>query len=158
VTYLLDKSALSIMDETWAKIVALCALAIAAVTLCINVGTLRLRRKIERVFFGRQSLTPLQFHQQYFAEQEIAPDISTAVRDILQSEFCMDMSRLSAEDAFDGSLSFILNNDDLLDVAIIESIEKRFDIKIDDEAATQVRTVRDLVVLVHSTLKATSNG
>lgn len=146
------------MDEARVNIVALGALSIAAITLTIKVEVRRLREKMERVFSGRQPLTPLQFHQKYFLEQGIAPEISTAVRDILQSELCMDMSRLSAGDAFHGNLSFIFKADGLLDLAIIESTEKRFDIKIDDEAAMQIRTVNDLVVLVHSILKATSNG
>ena len=136
----------------------LVGLAVAAVALVSRVFTVRLKRKMDLAFTGREPLTPIEFHQRYFSAQGIPAEISTAVRDLLQLDVGMDMSCLSAEDDFTGNLAFLFRTYDMLDVDIVEGLERQFHIKIENGAAARIRTVRDLVMLVHSTLKAKPNG
>lgn len=146
------------MDWTSGKFVTLVALSIAVVALGTKVLAMRLKQQVERTFAGREPLTSLEFHRRYFDGQGIGAETSTAVREVLQLEIGMDMSRLSGDDNFAGNLAFLLEAYDMLDVEIIEGIERRFDIKISDEEAVCTRMVRDLVMLTHSKLKAKSNG
>ncbi|HEX9962133.1 MAG TPA: phosphopantetheine-binding protein [Pyrinomonadaceae bacterium] len=109
------------------------------------IGDRKLKRKIEEVFGGRQSLDERDFYEKHFAAKGVPFFIVKKIREILEEVLDADLSRLSAEDDFSRNLSFFWEEDSLADVEILEKIEEEFEIKISDEEAASLRTVDEIV-------------
>jgi acyl carrier protein len=109
------------------------------------IGDRELKRKIEEVFGGRQSLDERDFYEKYFAAKGVPFFIVKKIREILEEVLDADLSRLSAEDDFSKNLSFFWEEDSLADVEILEKIEEEFDIKISDEEAACLCTIDEIV-------------
>ena len=105
-------------------------------------------RKILETFSGRESLTPAAFYQRYFMKLGIAEEIVIGVREILEKQFDVDMSRLQAEDDFSKNLSFFYDFDSMADVELVLAIEAHFHIKISDVEAEKTHTVYELIQLI----------
>lgn len=116
------------------------------------VETRRRKRRIEAAFAGRPSLSPTQFHEAYFQQQGIPPNIVVDVLTILEQQFSVDLSRLADTDDFSRNLNFLWAIDSLADIEIVCALEKRFGIEIEDIEAEEAHTVADIVNLVHRKL------
>ena len=110
--------------------------------------------RLERAFAGRSPLTDEEFFENYFAAADVDREVPAKVRKILSEELDADLSRIAPDDDFTRNLQFLLAFDSLSDVAIVESLERVFSIKIADEEAAAMHTVNDIVLSVSSKLRA----
>lgn len=108
----------------------------------------RHQKIVDKLFSGRQPLTPTDFYAQYFENQGVPFDVVMGVRQVLQEQLNADLSRLNAEDDFSKNLSYFFENDSMADVEIIVGLEKKFGIKIQNHEAENTHTIRQLVQLV----------
>jgi len=116
-------------------------------------GIRRERALLERTFAGRASLSADQFHQQNFEHLGIPRYVSVGVREVLAREIGADLNRVAPSDSFTGNLAFLLEGDGLVDVSIIEGLEKYFSLSISDSEAESMHTVEDIVRLVAEKVK-----
>lgn len=84
----------------------------------------------------------------------VPKDVVAGVREVLQEQLNADLSKLSAEDDFSKNLRFFWDYDSMADVAVIDGLEKRFDIRIEDQEAVDAKSVRDIVNLVTRKIQA----
>jgi acyl carrier protein len=109
-------------------------------------------RQVQRgaaLFIDREPLSIIEFHERYFKSKGVPLHIVERILKILEQQFRTDMSRLSGADTFENELKGLFD-DELIDVAILNQLEKTFAIQISDVEASQVQTVSDLVELVAS--------
>lgn len=112
------------------------------------------KRKIERVFSGREPQTSEQFYDRYFKEQGIPFYIVDGVRNILEKQLSADLSCLADRDDFSKNLSFFWDFDSMAAVEIVCALEEKFGIKITDSEAEKTLTINDIVKLVNSKVMA----
>lgn len=110
----------------------------------------RRKRKIEEVFAGREALTHQQFHEQYFQSYGVPFNIAESVMTVLEEQLSADLSRLRGKDDFTRELRFLWTFDSMASVEVVLALEKKFDIEIADAETDRIRTVSDIVLLVHS--------
>jgi acyl carrier protein len=122
--------------------------AVLAVLAWVRSESREKARKIKEAFAGREPLTPEEFHERYFLDLGVAPEIVIGIRRILEEELDADMSCLHSEDDFSRNLGFFWDFDSMADVELIMALEERFQIKITDSEAEKVSTVSGLVRLV----------
>ncbi len=108
------------------------------------------RQKVKTTFEGRSHLSPAEFHVQYFAQKGVSKDVVVGVLDVLEvfCDFGAYFSALRPDDGFDKELAFVFEADDMADVEIVVSLEDEFSIKITDQEATDMKTVRDIIMCV----------
>ena len=106
-----------------------------------------IRAAIAKQQEDRPSLSPVEFATRYFPaeEQRIAEDVRRALEKLVQS----DMSRVSPSDRFNEDLH-IDHFDDMNSIAILEEIERQYQIKFDDKEAENIRTVGDFVSAIRA--------
>ena len=114
----------------------------------------RERRKVEAAFTGRDPLSDEQFFERYFRTKGVRIEVASEVRRILTEQLGQDLSRLQSSDDFTKNLKFLFEFDSLVDVEIVLALEEGFGIKITDEEAQAMRTVEDIVLVVHGKLHA----
>lgn len=128
-------------------------LGVAALALVVGVWLFferrRVDQKIENTFGGRAALSDDDFYAAFFHNSGMSRVTVAGVREVLADELDMDVSRMIPDDDFSRNLRFLLDNDSMTDVALVEGLEKRFEISISDTEAERTRTVRDLMMLVH---------
>lgn len=107
------------------------------------------RRKVELIFAGREPLSSDDYFVRYFSGTGIPVDVAVGVREVLEEQLGTDLSRLSAEDDFSSSLKEFFAQDSLVDVEIVYALEERFGIKITNEEAASMHSIRDIVATVH---------
>lgn len=105
-------------------------------------------------FGSRESLAPDDFFDHYFAEPKYRREIVVGVREILEQILDSDLSFLRDSDDFSQNLSFFWDFDSMANVELVQAIEGRFNIRIEDNEATQTSTVRQLIDLVHAKVGA----
>lgn len=108
-----------------------------------------LRRQVEVVFKDRSHLSDDEFFATYYKESGIPKNIVSGVRWVLGDELQVDISRVIPTDDLAGNLHFLLTSDSMIDVAIVEGLEKRFGITISDQEAERTRTFHDIINYVH---------
>ena len=113
------------------------------------------RRQHERMFAGRSPLSSDEFYEKYFSDQGFKKDIVVRIKNIFNAKVGFDLSRLSADDDFSTELQYIWDHDSLADVEILVALEKEFVIKITDEEAKRMHTIRDVVQIISA---KTQNG
>lgn len=113
------------------------------------------KRQHERMFAGRSPLSSEEFYEKYFSDQGFKKDIVIRIKNVFNAKVGFDLSRLSADDDFSTELKYIWDHDSLADVEIIVSLEKEFVIKITDEEANRMHSIRDVVQLISA---KTQNG
>lgn len=136
------------------KTALLVTLLASIVALLVFADSWRQRKKIESAFQGRIPLSPEGFYESFFRDQGIPFEVVAGVRQVLEEQLGIDLSRLQSSDDFSTNLSFLLEFDSLADVEIICSLEERFGIKISDDEAAAAHTVSDLILLVNSKVAA----
>lgn len=134
------------------KFFFLTAVIVLLVILFSAFDSRRYRRRIDKVFEGRESLTPEGFYEAFYKDKLIPECIVLGVIKILEDNLDADLSRLHVEDDFSKNLSFILEFDSLANVEIVMALEKRFSIKIENNEAERANTVGDIIELVASKL------
>lgn len=67
---------------------------------------------------------------------------------MLQSILDTDIAFLRDSDGFSKSLSFFWDFDSMANVELVQALEERFRIRISDQEAESVKTVRQLIELV----------
>jgi acyl carrier protein len=114
------------------------------------IGDRELKREIEKIFGGRQSLDERDFYEKYFAEKGVPFFVVKKIREILEEALDADLSRLAAEDDFLKNLNYFWEYDSMSDVEILEKIEEEFEIKLHETDFENLNslTVSDLVDLV----------
>lgn len=105
-------------------------------------------KKLDAEFSGREPLNDQSFYEMYFRSRGVPPDVVITVRRILEEEFDLDLSRLSAKDDFARNLSFIVDHGSLDAVEVVIRLEDEFGIKITDAEAQQTTTVEDIINMV----------
>lgn len=133
---------------TLALFVLVSITGVALVILAVRSKSRAKEKRAQEAFAGRESLTPEAFYNQYFLNRGVAPEIVIGIRQILEEQLGVDMSRLRAEDDFSKNLHFFWDFDSLADVEIVLAIEEHFQIKIADAEAEKTYTIFDLVQLV----------
>lgn len=88
------------------------------------------KKRIEKVFHGRQELNDRDFYEQYFESKGIPFYVVKKLREILEEVLEANLSRLSAADDFSKNLNFFWQEDSLADVEIFEKIEDEFAITL----------------------------
>ena len=106
--------------------------------------------EINKIFEGRKVLQPIEFHEKYYSDKDVPKYIVLDTLKLLESELETDLSRLIPEDDFSENLRYLFEFDSMADVAIIESIEDKFSLKISDSEAENIKTINDLVLFVNS--------
>ena len=109
----------------------------------------RMKREIENIFRDRPSLSDNDFYAAFFQDSGISCEIVSGVREVLAEELNVDVTRMIPNDDFSCNLRFLLDNDSMIDVALIEGLEKRFKITILDKEAENTKTIHDIIALVH---------
>lgn len=111
------------------------------------------KKKVEAAFAGREPLDDQTFYEKYFRSCGVPSDVVVKVRRILEEEFDVDFSRLSAEDDFARNLSFIVEYGSLDAVEVVIRLEEEFGIKISDAEAGHTTTVEGIVKMVWNKLR-----
>ena len=107
-------------------------------------------KTIEDRFGSRGSLAPDEFFERYFAEPRYRREIVLGIRETLEQILDSDLAFLRDSDDFSENLSFFWDFDSMANVELIQALEDRFKIKIEDDDAEQTKTVRQLIDLVHA--------
>jgi acyl carrier protein len=126
---------------------------LACVGLCIIFArweSWRRDQKIEKVFAGREAMNPQEFYEQYFKSYGVPFQIAESVMAILEEQLSADLSRLRGKDDFTRELRFLWTFDSMASVEVVLALEKKFNIEIEDAETDRIRTVSDIVLLVHS--------
>ena len=111
------------------------------------------KKKLEAAFAGREPLDESTFYERYFRSRGVPADVVIKVRRILEEEFDVDLSRVSAEDDFARNLSFITEYGSLDAVEVVIRLEEEFGIEISDAEAGQSTSIEGIVNLVWSKLR-----
>jgi acyl carrier protein len=111
------------------------------------------KKKVEAAFAGREPLDDQTFYERYFSSRGVPSHVVVKVRRILEEEFDVDLSRLSAEDDFARNLSFIVEYGSLDAVEFVIRLEEEFSIKISDAEAEHTTTVEGIVNMVWNKLR-----
>lgn len=112
------------------------------------------RRKLEKAFSGRSSLSSDDFYTTYFSTSGIDRDVVIKIKEIFHENIGADLSKLSAEDDFSKELKFIWDYDSMASVQIVIDLEKEFNIKITDAEASEMNTLRKVVEIVHAKINS----
>lgn len=126
------------------------AIVVLVVVLWLHSESRRVARKVEIAFKGRGHLSDEEFFETYYQGSGIPIDIVKGVRGVLAEALHEDVSRVIPTDDFSGNLNFLLDAEPETDVAIVEGLETRFDIRISKQEAERTRTVDDIIHLVHA--------
>lgn len=110
-------------------------------------------RQQERFFAGRTPLSSQEFYVKYFSGRGFSQDLVVRIKDIFDARIGFDLSRLSSEDDFTTELKFIWDYDSLADVETLVALEEAFDIKISDEEAARMKTIKDVVQLISAKIQ-----
>ena len=111
------------------------------------------KKKLEAAFAGREPLDDQTFYEVYFRSRGVPADVVVKVRRILEEEFDVDLSRVSAEDDFASNLSFIADYGSLDAVEVVMRLEEEFGIEISDAEAERSTSVEGIVNLVWNKLR-----
>ncbi len=110
-------------------------------------------KELEAVFGGRAPLTPEEFYIKYFQDQGYSKDLVIRVKEAFDSVIDFDLSRLGSHDDFSNELRFIWDCDSLADVALLEALERGFDIEMTQDDASQMRTISDVIRIVSQKIR-----
>ncbi len=101
------------------------------------------RKRLDRLFEGREALSAEEFGKRYFSGAEAA--IAARLRDILAEQLGIDCSRVTPDDDLMDELSIAHPLDSMDVVELVMSIESTFEVQISDRDAAKLRTIRDVV-------------
>ncbi len=101
------------------------------------------------------SLSPHEFYETYYSDKAVSEDVVIDIINILETEIETDHSRLIPSDDLSENLRYLFEFDSMADIAVIESVERKFSIKISDMEAENIKTINDLVLFVNSKIDCT---
>lgn len=90
-----------------------------------------------------------EFFATYYEKSGVSEDTVCGVRQVLEDEMQVDLSRVVPADDLAGNLAPLVDSYSMVDVAIVEGLERRFGIKISDQDAERTRTIGEIIELVH---------
>lgn len=111
------------------------------------------KKKLEATFSGREPLDDQSFYERHFSSRGVPADVVVKVRRILEDEFDVDLSRVSAEDDFARNLSFIVDYGSLDAVEVVMRLEEEFSVKISDAEAEHTTSVEGIINMVWNKLR-----
>jgi acyl carrier protein len=111
--------------------------------------------EIVKMFKGRESLSPREFYEKYYGDRDISEYVVVNIIKILETTLETELSRLTPSDDLSENLRYLFEFDSMADVDIVESVERRFAIKISDTEAENINTINDLVLFVSSKANCT---
>ncbi|KZN68188.1 hypothetical protein N473_07125 [Pseudoalteromonas luteoviolacea CPMOR-1] len=111
--------------------------------------------QIDKIFEGRDSLEPEEFYEKYYGSTDISKAIVVDILVILETVLEIELSRLLPSDDFSQNLRYLFEFDSMADVDLVESLERKFLIKISDIEAENIKTIEDLVMFVSNKVNCT---
>jgi len=108
------------------------------------------QQRLERVFAGREPLDDRKLWERYSQQNNVAPETVAEVRQIFSEILEVDLSRIRDTDDFSEELALFWEFDSLADVELVEALEEQFGITITDAEAEAMKTLKDIVLTVHS--------
>ncbi len=126
-----------------------------AITLLLKKDDKNRAIEIDKIFEGRKSLLPLEFYETYYSDKSVSENVVIDIINILETELETDLSRLIPSDDLSENLRYLFEFDSMADVAVVESVERKFSIKISDVEAENIKTINDLVLFVNSKVDCT---
>ena len=130
-------------------------IVLIATTLLIKKDVKNREVEIDKIFEGRSTLSPVEFHEKYYRDKGIPKYITLDILKLLEENLETDLSRLRPDDDFSKNLRYLLEFDSMADVEIIESIESKFSVTISDTEAENIKTINDLVLFVSNRVSCT---
>ena len=115
--------------------------------------TRKAKKRLDEYFDGRKQLTHKEFHELFFKKDEFQEEVISKVLDIFENQLEYDFSRLNDVDDFSRELSTMWDIDSLADVEIVIALEEEFGIKITEQEAHSMSTIRKIVEVLHKKLK-----
>lgn len=106
------------------------------------------KKRIEKLFTGRQELTEFEFYEKYFKDQGIPFFVVSAVRKSLEEIVEVSLSPLKPDDRFFDLDVDWDTDEDLADILEEELDISLFDYKITLVETVEIETVGELMVLV----------
>jgi acyl carrier protein len=125
------------------------------ITLLIKKDDKNREAEINKIFEGRNKLTPDEFYEKYYSDKGIPKYIIIDILKLLEAELETDLSRIMPDDDFSKNLRYLFEFDSMADVEIIESIENKFSLNISDTEAESIKTINDLVFFVNNRVTCT---
>ena len=132
--------------------------AVALICTWLLVETSRLRRLGLRIFEGRCAADEDPKFCAHFAAKGVATEVFSGVRAIVGQELGTEPLLLRPQDDFTENLRPLLGEEQMADLAIIQQVEKRFQIVLADAQLESCKTVDDLVSLVHQSQEVSRAG
>lgn len=111
--------------------------------------------EIDKIFEGRSTLSPVDFHKKYYRDKGIPKYITLDILKLLEENLETSLTRLRPDDDFSKNLRYLFQFDSMVDVEIIESIESKFSVTISDSEALNIKTINDLVLFVSNKVSCT---
>lgn len=109
----------------------------------------RIRRLRRRAFAGRNAVGEDRMFRAHFQSKGVSEEVFLEVRAILGAELGTDPLLLRPQDDFYGNLRPLLGEEQMADLWIIQRLETRFRVTLDDAKLETCTKVDDLVFLVH---------
>lgn len=101
------------------------------------------RKRLDRLFEGREALSAEEFGKRYFAGTEA--EIAARVRKVIQDQMAADGSRLLPDDHLTDDLEVGYPTDSMDWLELVMALESEFEIEIEGEDAAMFRNIRDVV-------------
>ncbi len=129
--------------------------ALIVIALLVSVSFVRgidasTKRKLTQLFAGRRAQTEDEFYDRFFPDSGVPRNVVTKIREIFQEQIPFELASLEADDDLSGDFKIIWDLDSMADVEIAIALEQQFDIKITDEEAAAMKSIRNVVDVVWS--------
>lgn len=106
--------------------------------------------EVDRIFAGREPLDDVQLWERCFRPRGVAFDTVVRIRRILCDILEVDLFLIRARDELVEKLSFLWDLDSLADLKIVHALAEEFRITISDAEAEAMKSLLDMVLLVHA--------
>lgn len=136
------------MGQWILKLFLIIPVALIVIFLMVKYEERKDRKRIEKIFEGREQLSTDEFYIRHYQDQGVPKEIVVGVVKVLEEYLGTDLSRLQPTDSFSGNLSYFLEIDDMADVEIVKFLEDHFAVKISDDEAHNTHTIDDIIQLV----------
>ena len=116
---------------------------------CLFWGDLRSKRQLQALLQTRPPRSDQEFYKTFFSGSPYSVELVTKIRSIFKEYIDIDLSQLEPDDDLSKDFRAIWELDSMADVEIIKSLEDAFSLRISDIEASETRTFRDVVALIH---------
>lgn len=136
------------------KLVLIVPLGLIVIYLMVRLQDITDRKRIEKIFEGRERLNKDEFYARYYQDQGVPKEIVVGVISLLEQHLDPDLSRLQPADNFSTNLSYFFEIDDMADVEIAMGLQEVFSVEFSDQEAHNACSVDDLIQLVWTKVQA----